>query len=266
LGRVHVGDAVTVFTSEDRLRLRTELLEYAALDRRISGAALTGSAATDQEDRWSDIDLAFGVADAAALPAVMSDWTAHLYDRYSVLHHMDITFGGWIYRVFLLPNTLQVDLAFVAAAEFRALSPSFRLVAGEAKEPWNPPPQSAAELIGYGWLYALHVRSCIARGKFWQAEYMISGVRDQVLALACIRHDLPAIHGRGMDRLPSELTASLEEALVRKLEASELWRAFQVAVAGLLREIHSVDEPLAERLRDALMSLSQDTQQRRARI
>jgi hypothetical protein len=27
-----------------------------------------------------------------------------------------------------------------------------------------------------GWLYALHARSSIARGRVWQAEYMISWV------------------------------------------------------------------------------------------
>jgi hypothetical protein len=52
---------------------------------------------------------------------------------------------------------------------------------------------SPSELIGMGWLYALHARSSIARGRVWQAEYMISGMRDQVLALACLRHRLPGL-------------------------------------------------------------------------
>ena len=51
-----------MFTPEERARLRSDLLDHASRDARISGAAITGSAAEEREDRWSDIDLAFGVA------------------------------------------------------------------------------------------------------------------------------------------------------------------------------------------------------------
>jgi len=57
-----------MFTPEERAHLRSDLLERAACDCRISGAAITGSATTGREDRWSDIDLALGVVDAAELP------------------------------------------------------------------------------------------------------------------------------------------------------------------------------------------------------
>jgi hypothetical protein len=125
-----------MFTTEERERLRADLLEYAAGDERISGAAVTGSAADSREDEWSDIDLAFGVSVGANLQAVISDWTAHLYDRHLALHHFDVLSGSWTYRVFLLHNTLQVDLAFVVETEFRALAPTFRLMFGQV----NPPP------------------------------------------------------------------------------------------------------------------------------
>ena len=193
-----------MFTPEERARLRSDLLDYAANDQRVSGAAITGSAAGGREDIWSDIDLAFGVRDTAEVPEVLADWTAHMYDRHRALHHVDVHAGAWIYRVFLLPSTLQVDLAFVPAGEFRALAPTFRLVLGEAKEPTLVPPPAPDGIIGFGWLYALHARVSIARRKLWQAEYMISGVRDHALALTCIRHGLPAMHGRGMDLLPGQ--------------------------------------------------------------
>lgn len=244
-----------MFTPEERAGLRSGLLEYAASDQRISGVAITGSAAAAGEDRWSDIDLAFGVGNAAELPDVLADWTAHMYQRHLALHHLDVRAGEWIYRVFLLPSTLQVDLAFVPATEFRALAPSFRLMFGEAKEPRHAPPPPWGDMVGLGWLYALHARSCIARRNVWQAEYMISGIRDNALALACIRHGLPAVHGRGMDLLPSGVAAKFEGSLVRQLDVAELSRAFRVATHGLLSEIGSMDEELAGRLREALTSL-----------
>jgi hypothetical protein len=246
-----------MFTQEQRVNVRSDLLEYAAKDQRISGAAITGSAAAGCEDKWSDIDLAFGLTNAADQPGVLSDWTTYMYEQHMALHHVDVTAGAWIYRVFLLPNTLQVDLAFVQATEFRPLAPTFRLIFGTANEAPNFPPQSTSDTIGLGWLYALHARNCIARMRLWQAEYMVSGVRDHALALACLRHSLPAVHGRGMDRLPKEVRARFEGALVREINSAELSRAFRVAVEGLETEIRSADEELGERLRATLALLGE---------
>ena len=246
-----------MFPPEERARLRSNLLEYAASDRRIGGAAITGSAAAAREDRWSDIDLAFGVSDTADLPNVLCDWTAHMYDQHLALHHLDVKRGAWVYRVFLLSSTMQVDLAFVPATEFRALAPTFRLMFGEANQPAHVPPPLPGDIIGLAWLHALHARSSIARGNLWQAEYMISGVRDNALALACIRHGLAAAYGRGIDQLPSGVTAQFESSLVQKLELAELSRAFRVVVCGLLSEIQSVDEQLGNRLRETLTRLSE---------
>src|SRR4051812_35937913 len=163
-----------MFTPHERAGIRSDLLKRAADDERISGGAITGSAAAESEDQWSDIDLAFGVVETVQLEKVLADWTAHMYDHHSALHHLDVKAGAWIYRVFLLPSSLQVDLAFVSASEFRALAPTFRLAFGKANDPGHLRPPSAGEVIGFGWLYALHARSCIARRNLWQAEYMIS--------------------------------------------------------------------------------------------
>lgn len=246
-----------MFTSEDRDRLRSELLEYAANDRRIGGAAITGSAAAAREDRWSDIDIAVGVSDAAELQSVLSDWTAYLYNQHLALHHFDLKSGMWIYRVFLLPSTLQVDIAFVPSVEFRALAPTFRIVLGEANEPRHAPPPRSTDIIGLAWLYALHARSSIARRNFWQAEYMISGVRDNALALACACRGLPAVHGRGLHLLPNEVTSQFEASFVRHLDGAELSRAFGVVIQGLLAEIRFADKSLAGRLERVLTSLTE---------
>ena len=248
-----------MFTSEDRRRIRSELLDRATRDSRISGGAVTGSAAEDREDRWSDVDLAFGVEVGADLTGVLSDWTAYMYEEHRAVHHVDMRFGAWTYGVFLLADTLQVDLAFVPEAEFRAVAPSFRLAFGKAQEARHAPPPLAEDLIGMGWLYALHARSSIARGKLWQAEYMVSGVRDHALALACLRHGLPTAHGRGFDQLPAEVTARFEDALVRHLDEAELVRAFGVAMECLLIEIQEADDGLSRRLQPTLVELSSPT-------
>jgi hypothetical protein len=246
---------MAMFTPDQRARVRSDLLDHASHDRRISGAAITGSGAANAEDQWSDIDLALGLQDPADQQGVLSDWTTYMYEKYSAVHHLDVVAGSWIYRVFLLPELLQVDLAFVPATEFRPLAPTFRLVFGTAKEPRDFPPPTPSSLIGLGWLYALHARTCIARARLWQAEYMVSGVRDHALALACIRHGLPAVHGRGIDRLPSEVMAGFAEALVRQMSAEELLRAFKVAVMRFQTEVEAADVELSKRLHETLASL-----------
>jgi hypothetical protein len=245
-----------VFTPEERERLRENLLAAAKADGRISGVAITGSAARDGLDEWSDIDLAFGVADPARLRETLRDWTDRMHNEHGAVHHFDVTRGSWVYRVFLLRSTLQVDIAFAPAADFGALSSTFRLVSGSSVDLPQGQPPVAEEMIGMGWLYALHSRSCIQRGEVWQAEYMISAVRDQALALAALRHGLPAVQGRGFDKLPDSARAAFEPALVRSLEIDELRRAFRAATGCLLNEIRHAHPELASRLDGPVTELS----------
>lgn len=245
-----------MFTIDERERLRDRLVSTARDDARISAAALIGSAALDREDRWSDIDLALRVADDADRTAVIADWTERMYREHAAAHHFDVPRGETLYRVFLLHDTLQVDLSFWPADEFRAVGPSFRLLFGDALKPTTAPAPTIAGLVGMGWLYALHARSSLARRRVWQAEYMISGLRDQVLALACLRHDVPAIQGRGIDSLSPRVTATVEPAIVRSLDIPELKRAFAAATEALLDETEQVDPGLANRLAAPLGQLA----------
>jgi len=99
-------------------------------------------------------------------------------------------------------------------------------------------------------------RGSIARGRLWQAEYMMSGMRDHVIALACIRHDVPAHQGRGIDDLPPRVTGPLKETFVRPLDATELRRAFMIITEALQREIGYVDAELARRMATPLATLA----------
>jgi hypothetical protein len=60
-----------VFSPDERTRIRSELIELAKADKRISGVAITGSLAADREDRWSDVDLAFGENDVEGIEIVI---------------------------------------------------------------------------------------------------------------------------------------------------------------------------------------------------
>jgi hypothetical protein len=244
-----------VFTPHERDRLRKDLVAAASADERIVSAALTGSAAVDATDQWSDIDLAFAVASSADYDRVVADWTDRMYRAHRAVHHLDVVRERTVFRVFMLANTLQVDLAFWPAADFGAIGPNFRLLFGTANERTPRPAPTAVELIGLAWLYALHIRSSIARGRAWQAEYMLSAVRDQVLALVCLRHGVNPVEGRGIDSLPPAATAAIAGGLIRSLDAAELHRAFVVVTEALIAEAALVDVALANRLVSSLREL-----------
>jgi pimeloyl-ACP methyl ester carboxylesterase len=245
-----------VFTSDQREAVRKRLLELAETDPRITGAAVTGSAADGREDRWSDIDLFFGVADHVALAAVVADWSGHLYRELGALHHFELTASAAVYRAFLLPSCLEVDLGFTPAERFGPVGRHFRAVFGEAAQPPLVTPPDPGHLIGLAWHRVLHARSCIERHKPWQAEYWISGIRDQTLALACLRLGKPTDYAKGADALPSAVTGELEAALVRSLEPDELRRALRVAAARLIPELYATDPDQARRLEGPIRELA----------
>lgn len=244
-----------LFTPETRERLRQALVARARSDERVTAAAVVGSASVGREDRWSDIDLALGLAETAEMSGVMADWTEEMYRDHGAVHHLDVWRGPSCVRVFLLADTLQVDIAFRPPPDFRATSSTFRLLFGETSDRPPAPPLDADEFIGLGWVYALHVRSSLERGRVWQAEWMLSHMRENVLALACLRHGLPTYEGRGTDDLPPGVTGPLTETLPRSLDASELRRAFRVTCDALLGEIAQADSDLLARLREPLRTL-----------
>jgi hypothetical protein len=234
-----------MFSIEDRDRVRDRVLNLASSDPRVVAGAVVGSLALHDGDRWSDLDLTFAVADDVPVRDVLRDWTRTLVDEFDVVELFDLAAGASIYRVFLLPGSLQFDLSFTPASAFGATGPKFRLLFGTAVEkPYTPAP-SPRELFGYAVHHALRARFCIERGRVWQAEYWISSVRDYALTLACLRRDLPAHYGRGFDNLPADVRDAFHDALVRSLARDELLRTLRVALAGLLGEAAQVPE-LAE--------------------
>jgi predicted nucleotidyltransferase len=214
-----------MFTADEADRVRDRLLGLAEADPAVTGAAITGSRATGGGDAWSDIDLAFGVT--GPLGHAMERWTERLYRDFAAVHHWDLPVGPAIYRVFLLPGWLEVDIAFAPEAGFGPLGPNWRTAFGQTADLDPPEPPGAATLAGRAWHHALHARACIERRRRWQAEHWISALRDQVLALACLRFGYPVSYAKGAHLLPPELTRPLEAALVATLDQAELRRALE---------------------------------------
>jgi len=231
-----------MFSVSDRNLIRERVLQLARSDSRVVAGAVVGSLALDEGDRWSDLDLTFAVADDLSVYDMLEDWTRQLVDEFDAVHLFDLPSGPSIYRVFLLPGCLQFDLSFTPASKFGASGPKFKLLFGSSVEKLYAQQTSAHELFGYAVHHALRARFCIERGRCWQAEYWISGVRDYALSLACRRRGLPANNGRGYDALPSTMRENFKGALVTSLERDELLRALGCVIEGLLSETDEVQE------------------------
>jgi hypothetical protein len=223
-----------VFTLEQRNALRARMLQLAEEDERVVAGAAVGSLAVGSGDRFSDLDLTFGIADGVPVAHVLDDWTSTLTEELDAVRLTGLTAGPTIYRVFLLPDALQFDLSMTSATEFRPAGPRFQLLFGETAADESeararsqgslfiPTPAAAGDIFGGGVIYALHARACIERGRVWQAEHYVGAVRDHALSLACLNRGRPAVQARGYDELPSETLAGFDRTHVGSLEPDAL--------------------------------------------
>src|SRR5437667_565866 len=108
-----------MFTVEQRDALCERVLRVAEEDGGVVAGAAVGSLAVDGGDRFSDLDLTFGIADDAPATEVLNDWTRTLIGERDAVHLADLERGPTTYRVFLLPDALQFDLSMTPAAQFR---------------------------------------------------------------------------------------------------------------------------------------------------
>jgi hypothetical protein len=257
-----------VFTVEQRDALREHLLRLAEEDERVVAGAAVGSLAIESGDRFSDLDLTFGIADHVPVAEVLDDWTHTLISERDAVQLADLERGPTIYRVFLLPDALQFDLSMTPSGRFRPAGPRFRLLfgetaAGESEVPtppvagnlFIPTPSIAHDVFGWGVIYALHARACIERGRVWQAEHYVGAVRDHALSLACLRHGLPAVHARGYDDLSAETLARFEDAHVGAVEPGALRTALAASVLSLMREGEETPLPHADVVAQRLAEL-----------
>lgn len=248
-----------MFTIRYRAQVRERLVQIARDDPRISAAALVGGSAEGEGDQWSDIDLAFGVAGHAEMGDVIADWTHRLRSEFHAASLFDLPFRSTLYRVFLFPGALQVDVSFTPDADFGALGPRFALMFGRAVSREQPASVSPRQHFGLAAHHVVRSYYCIERGRVWQSEYWIGQARRHALELACLRMGLPAGEGRGLDSLPPDIRAAAAETLVRSIEREELLGALRATTQLLLGEasgVHEAEHEVSDQLRELIATSS----------
>jgi hypothetical protein len=253
-----------VFSVEQRDVLVERVLAIGQQDERVVAGAVVGSLAVDAGDRYSDVDLTFAVDDHVAVVDVLEDWTRTLVEQLDAVRLVDLESGPTTYRVFLLPDALQLDLSMTPAARFLPGGARFRLVFGETARGDPEPgtgglfidtPGVAEDIFGWGVIYSLHARACIERGRLWQAEHYVGAVRDHALSLACLREGVNAVQARGYDDLSAETLAPFAGAHVGAIEPEALRAALAASVTPLVLEGRKVRLPNVEVIADRLAEL-----------
>jgi hypothetical protein len=258
-----------VFTVEQRDALRERLLQLAGEDERVVAGAAVGSLAVNGGDRFSDLDLTFGLAADAPVADVLDDWTRTLVAEQDAVQLADLVRAPTIYRVFVLPDALQLDLSMTPAAKFRPAGPRFRLLFGETPPDEREAPARAAagdlfistpsiphDLFGWGVIYGLHARACIGRGRVWQAEHYVGAVRDHALSLACLREGVLAVQARGYDDLTAATLAGFSGTHVGAAEPDVLRAALGASVRALMYEGATARLPHADTVAQRVAELT----------
>jgi hypothetical protein len=93
-----------MFSVDQRERVRDRLLERARSDSRIVAGAKLGSETAGGADRWSDIDLAFGLVNGLESKEVLDAWTGDLARDFGAAPLFDLPFRMTLYRVSRLPG------------------------------------------------------------------------------------------------------------------------------------------------------------------
>lgn len=242
---------VSVFDVRLRDEVQAWLSHRAESDERITAAAVVGSVATQQADQWSDLDLTLGVADGFDVAEVIDHWSGALAVAFRASVLLDLRSGGAQYRVFLLPEWVQVDLSFAPGGRVLQGAGHIEMLFG-ASSPMPTTPRSSHEVFGWGVVFARHGRVCLRRGRHWQAAFCITSVRDAVMDLACLERGLPARYGRGYDDLPRDLLSRCDATLFAGTDPTDLDPALRAATSCLAEQGEAVPgrEEVCRQLRD----------------
>ncbi len=107
-----------VFSVRERDRVRQRLLERAQADARVVAGAVVGAEAHGSADRWSDIDLTFGLVEGARVDEVLAEWTEGLAAELDAVDLFDVQVGSTVSQVvvkLVVPAGTALTLAAVSA-------------------------------------------------------------------------------------------------------------------------------------------------------
>lgn len=228
-----------MYSKEFRSNVQDVIIDLAKRDKRITDCAVVGSEAISQNDDWSDIDLTFGVSDDVDITVILSDWNCIMAKQFDAHVLFDLPHRQSIYRVYLLPNALQVDLSFTPTKYFGALTKKFKLIYGNVKRQEIVPIPEYKTIYGYAVLYALKTRCALERMKVWQSYYYLGKYREYIMQLKCIEVNVDSKDGRGYGDLPTSFLTDIQQSLTSKMDTDSIRDSLSKLTKVFLRTTHN---------------------------
>jgi len=242
--RTTVFKSVDGIVSEGRYRPKISLFSWfkrrnlARGDPRVVAGAEVGSLALGRGDRWSDLDITFGITDGVAVTAILHHWSRDLVARFDAVHLFDVVREPAVYRVFLLADYLQLDVSVTPASKFRSTSPHFKLLFGEPKQAGTRPTPLSRRHVGLGGALGAP-RAHMHRARALVASRVLR-YAPSLPWYACVMPFRRVTAKDSIDCLPRMVTRS-------KVRSCDDWTvmsccALSAGVKGLLRECELGDD------------------------
>lgn len=211
-----------MYSIQDRNYVQNLIIELSKNDTRITDCAIVGSESVGENDKFSDIDLTFGVKNDINISQILNEWNDLMSERFDANVLFDLPYEESIYRVYLLPNALQVDLSFTPHKNFGAITTRFKLLFGQSSEREQKRPPELPNVFGYCVLYALKSRCSTERKKYRQSFHYLNELRNNLMILKCLTLKTNPFDGRSYDELPISFLNKIKRTLAKDVKQSDL--------------------------------------------
>ncbi|GAA0725756.1 hypothetical protein GCM10009430_31900 [Aquimarina litoralis] len=230
-----------MYSKKDRIKVEKQIIDFAKLDSNIIDCAIVGSKSVGNDDKWSDIDLAFGYEIDADINQILRYWSKIMFESFGANKLFDMSYKESLYRVFLLPNALQVDLSFTPSDHFGAITDNFKLIFGNQRKREFKSLPEINSIAGYTILFALKTRTSIEREKYWQAQYYLTKCRENTMILKCLKENLNSFDGRSFDELTPSFLNQIQNTMINEPNKRNLENALKSMIHILIKELSTVD-------------------------
>ncbi|MEL6306914.1 MAG: aminoglycoside 6-adenylyltransferase [Chloroflexota bacterium] len=258
-----------IFTARRRRDVLDRLITFFQADNTIAGLVLVGSAAEDDLDMYSGLDLLVAVTNGSVFPSVYRKWKRRLIDILPVAYDFEISASidhGTF--VLMLEDYMEITLYFLPMKNLVADRRPWQVLFDHSnadpiedvlrtsytKEMAIGPTRIYKQMMDSIWQPIIKCVAAINRGQVWKALHMLDRLRDQTITLASLNHAVDTRNYAEVDQLPNDVldalrgtmpadadTDSIRQALKATCtlffaQAEELEAILNFSIAGEVRE------------------------------
>jgi predicted nucleotidyltransferase len=247
-----------LYTPQRRAEIQENLLTFLQTDEQIAGVVLVGSGAEEYRDSYSDINLLIAVADNMTVYAVYHKWKTRLIALYPRIAGYEIQQANEAFHyTSLLDNFLVLDLQFAKARRTIAHHKPWKicfdrtgtlqetLEKAYSDEQNEAPLREYTRLIDTIWQPILKCATALRRNEIWRALHLLEGLRNQVVEIAGMNHNIDTHDFTDVDRLPEMFLVHLRHTLPTGTGVPAIRRALRTTVVLLFDEIEALETRLA---------------------